>query len=115
MSDICEQAGVQQSNLGKHISKNIVPRIEVKNYISLSKSSNSIRKALELKVKFLEVDNRSFNVVRLVKIKRFKKPSPLISKVLELRHKNASLEDISQMTNLTPYKVQRILERKFPS
>ena len=112
MSEICEQAGVQQSNLGKHISESIVPRIGVKNYISLLKSSDSIRKALELKVELLKVNNRSFNVVRLVKTKSFKKPSPLISKVLELRHENASLEDISQMTNLTPYKVQRILERK---
>lgn len=58
MSEICEQAGVQQSNLGKHISEDIVPRIGVKNYISLSKSSDSIRKALELKVELLKVNNQ---------------------------------------------------------
>lgn len=112
MSDICEKAGVQQSNLGKHFSKNIVQRIGVKNYTSLTKSSDLIRKALKLKVKFLEVDKRSLNLVQLIKIKRLKKHSPLISKVLELRQKNFSIEDISQETKLTPYKVQRILERK---
>ncbi len=112
MSDICEKAGVRQSNLGKHFSQNIAHRIGVTNFTTLTKSSDLIKKALKLKVKLLEVDRSALNPVQLVKAKRFKESSPLISKVVELRHKNVSMENISQAVDLSHYKVQRILERK---
>ena len=91
MSDICEKSGVQQSNLGKNFSQNIIHRIGIINYSSITKSSDLIRKALKLKVKLLEVDRSVLNALQHVKTKRFKKPSPLISKVVELRQKNNSI------------------------
>lgn len=114
MSDVCEKAGVQQSNLGKYFSKSIVHQIGVKNYTTISKSSDLIRKTLKLKVKLLEVNKHTLDRVQPVKIKRFKVPSPLISKVVELRRKKTSIKNISQTVDLSQYKVRRILERKLP-